>query len=172
MSRDDHDAERGHAAQALMATGLPLVGMTLAGDGAGAPGSGRGRTTGSGRYRSPESVSWARGSVSTYDDELMPVPAADGRLVRTVSARSGRAQADLARLHVGVVGAVSVGSMVAEALARLGIARTTLLDFDSVDLHNLDRCLHVTQSNIGKASAYQDGTSCGRLSDRRRRQAR
>ncbi len=33
MSTDDVDAERGHAGQTWAATGLPLFGLTLAGDG-------------------------------------------------------------------------------------------------------------------------------------------
>lgn len=54
-------------------------------------------------------------------------------------------QASLARLHVGVVGAGSVGAIVAEALARSGIQRITVIDFDSVESVNLDRLLHATR---------------------------
>jgi len=60
-------------------------------------------------------------------------------------------QADLARLRVGVVGAGSVGSMVAEALARTGIERIDLFDFDSVEERNLDRLMHATAADIGRA---------------------
>ncbi len=151
MSSDDLDAERGHAAQALVVTGLPLIGMTLAGDGSW---SARVWPRTDAGY-SPEGCESVRVVGQrlrlTYNDRLMPAPAADGRLVRTVSAWGERAQADLARLHVGIVGAGSVGSMVAEALARLGIVKITLMDYDSIELHNLDRCLHATRSDIGKA---------------------
>lgn len=151
MSLDDINAERGHAAQALVATGLPLVGMTLPGDGSWSSRVWR-RTEGGYSPEGCESVHVVGQRLRpSYDGRLMPAPPADGRLVRTVSAWGERAQADLARLHVGVIGAGSVGSMVAEALARLGIVKITLMDYDSVELHNLDRCLHATRSDIGKA---------------------
>jgi molybdopterin/thiamine biosynthesis adenylyltransferase len=153
MSQDDFDAERGHAAQALVATGLPLVGMTLAGDGCWSSRIWRKMDGGHspGRCESVRVV--GQRLRLTYDDHVMPAPAPDGRLVRTVSAWGEQAQADLARLHVGVIGTGSVGSMVAEALARLGIVKITLMDFDSVELHNLDRVLHATRADIGKAKA-------------------
>src|SRR5262249_26832996 len=153
MSRDDFDAERAHAAQALAVTGLPLVGMTLAGDGSW---SARLWPKADGRYQ-PQWCANVRIAGQrlrlTYSDRVMPVPAVDERLVRTVSAWGERAQADLARLHVGVVGAGSVGSMVAEALARLGIVRISVMDFDSLEPHNLDRCLHAVEQDVGQAKA-------------------
>ena len=42
------------------------------------------------------------------------------------------------------------GSIVAEAVARIGVARITLIDPDSVEEHNLDRLLHATTRDIGK----------------------
>ncbi len=62
-------------------------------------------------------------------------------------------QADLARLRIGVIGADSVGSMVAEALARIGIEHLILIDFDSVKTHNLDRLLHATDADVRLARA-------------------
>jgi hypothetical protein len=50
-----------------------------------------------------------------------------------------RAQADLARVHVGIVGLGSVGSIVAEALSRTGIERMTFIDHDFIEERNLDR---------------------------------
>lgn len=52
---------------------------------------------------------------------------------------------------MGVVGTGSVGFLVAEALARTGIAHIRLIDFDAIEEHNLDRLLHVGPDDIGKA---------------------
>ncbi len=73
------------------------------------------------------------------------------RFERTISSWGLAAQADLARLRVGVIGAGSVGSMVAEPLARTGIQRIRLLDFDGIEERNLDRLLHATAADIGRA---------------------
>jgi molybdopterin/thiamine biosynthesis adenylyltransferase len=45
----------------------------------------------------------------------------------------------LARLRIGIVGLGSVGMAVAENLARTGVERFSLIEFDEVQLHNLDR---------------------------------
>jgi molybdopterin-synthase adenylyltransferase len=51
-------------------------------------------------------------------------------------------------LRVGVVGAGSVGALIAEALSRTGIERIRLIDFDSVETINLDRLLHATRRDV------------------------
>jgi hypothetical protein len=89
----------------------------------------------------------------SYNPRLLPDPPPNPHLVRTISAWGERAQADLARLHIGIVGLGSVGSMVAEAIARMGVVRLSLFDFDSVERHNLDRCLHARVEDIGRAKA-------------------
>src|SRR5579864_6758726 len=66
-------------------------------------------------------------------------------------------QADLTRLHVGIVGAGSVGAIVAEALARTGIGRITLIDFDTVDYVNLDRLLYATRLD---AALHRSKVAC------------
>jgi molybdopterin/thiamine biosynthesis adenylyltransferase len=62
-------------------------------------------------------------------------------------------QADLARLHIGIIGAGSVGAIVAEALARAGIEWITLLDFGTVEVVNLDRLLYASprESRLARA---------------------
>ena len=69
-------------------------------------------------------------------------------------------QAGLARLHIGVVGAGSVGALVAEALARVGVERITLLDFDTVELINLDRLLHARPRDAHLIRAKVDVLAC------------
>jgi hypothetical protein len=146
MSGDDIRAEETHAAAAKGATGLPLVGLTLGTDGAW---SARfWEKTAPRRYErlwcTNVRVVGERLSV-TYADHLMPPPKPKEELKRTVSAWGPAAQSTLARLRVGIIGAGSVGSIVAEALARTGIARLILIDFDTVEFVNLDRLLHATR---------------------------
>lgn len=153
MSEDDARAEEGLAPTVQGATGLPLVGLTLgAGDG-----------TWSGRF-------WERVGPRNYkrfwcekvrvvgerlkvdySDHLLPPPPHRLRQTRTVAAWGPEAQGRLARLRVGVVGLGSVGSVVAEALARTGVQRIELLDFESLEELNLDRTLHAHLPDVGRS---------------------
>lgn len=56
-----------------------------------------------------------------------------------------------AQAHVLVVGIGGVGSWVAEALARSGIGRLTLIDLDHVAESNTNRQIHALDGNFGKA---------------------
>lgn len=56
----------------------------------------------------------------------------------------------LARAHVMVIGCGGVGSWAAEALARSGVGRITLVDFDLVCITNTNRQLHALKGTIGK----------------------
>jgi tRNA A37 threonylcarbamoyladenosine dehydratase len=53
--------------------------------------------------------------------------------------------------HVVVVGVGGVGSWAAEALARSGVARITLVDLDHVSESNINRQVHATTPTIGMA---------------------
>ena len=151
MSGDDVDTERSTAPSILGETGLPLVGLTMGTDGAL-----------SARF-------WARvgrreyerrwcGSVRvvgddfdvTFMDELAPKPRFKEALKRTYSAWGEGKQHTLARLHCGVVGVGSVGAIVAEGLARMGVETISLIDFDTVKKHNLDRLVHASVDDIGR----------------------
>ena len=57
-------------------------------------------------------------------------------------------QRNIEALNVGVVGIGSVGSIAAEAFARIGVGSLTLIDGDRVEEHNLDRLLHATQTRL------------------------
>lgn len=55
----------------------------------------------------------------------------------------------LSRSHVSVAGIGGVGGYVAEALARASIGELTLIDFDIVEEHNINRQLYALSSTIG-----------------------
>lgn len=154
MSEDDVVAEQGHAAAAFGATGLPLVGLTLAGDEAW---SGRfWPRTGARRYqrRWCDTVRVVGPPLAvSFNPMTKPPPAHTTEQIRTVSSWGEEAQAHLARLRVGLVGAGSVGGFIGEALARTGIRDVVVIDFDKVEARNLDRLLFATRSDIGALKA-------------------
>ena len=53
--------------------------------------------------------------------------------------------------HVAVVGIGGVGSWAAEALARSGLGRLTLIDLDHIAESNLNRQVHALESTLGTA---------------------
>lgn len=152
MSRDDVRTEESRAGQVLAATGLPLVGLTMGSDG---PISARvWERIGPRRFarRWCENVRVVGAGLGVTPDRSggSPPPAAASQ-IRTVSAWGAERQAILASLRVGIVGAGSVGALVGESLARMGLRSIRLIDFDSVEEHNLDRLLHARARDIGRA---------------------
>jgi hypothetical protein len=151
MSRDDITTEQSLAAAVFGATRMPFVGLTLAGDG-----------SWSARFweRTAPRVYTRRDCATvrvvgdrlsvTYMDQLAPAPRSNEEQVRTISAWGERSQADLVRLRVGIAGAGSAGGMIAEALARTGFEDITVIDFDRVERHNLDRLVYATRKDIGR----------------------
>lgn len=59
--------------------------------------------------------------------------------------------AAISAAHVAVVGIGGVGSWAAEALARSGIQRLTLIDMDHVAESNINRQVHALSSTVGQA---------------------
>lgn len=151
MSGDDIRAEEGHAAAVQAATGLPFVGLTAGTDGAW---SARfWEKVGPSRYerRWCTHVRVVGDALQiTWNDSLMPAPEFTEELTRTVSAWGQKAQADIARAHVGVTGLGSVGQIVAETLARSGVRRITPIDYDRFEFLNLDRSLHAHRIHAAK----------------------
>lgn len=70
-----------------------------------------------------------------------------GRLV------GDQAMARLFRTHVMVLGLGGVGSWAAESLARSGIGRLTLVDFDEICITNTNRQIHALQGLVGRKKA-------------------
>ncbi len=56
----------------------------------------------------------------------------------------------LLRTHVAVIGIGGVGSWAAEALARSGVGRITLIDADDVCVSNTNRQLHALEGSYGR----------------------
>lgn len=146
MSLPDRDTESSYANLARELTGLPLVGMTLATETL--TWSARHWNIGTGRHvacthSSNVRIVGNRFRVS-WNDVLRPQPQANERQLRTVSAWGEQCQADLARRRILVVGAGSVGLDVVVRLAASGLCHITVMDFDFVQPHNLDRLIGAT----------------------------
>jgi hypothetical protein len=155
LSRDDHAAEANHAVQARVLTGQPLVGLTY--------GSGNGSYSARvwpvpnqpGLEPRPRWACTVRAVGAAINVSYNPAVARSGSInkhtIRTVHAWGREAHHVLTRMRVGVIGAGSVAQLVAEALARTGLTDIVVIDFDAVEEHNLDRLLHATAADIGRA---------------------
>lgn len=144
LSASDHDAEGSYAQLASRITGLPLVGMTLAGS----------DHTLSARVWQDQEPAWAESVrvVGTsmkisWNDRLSPAPQARSSQDRTISAWGPALHADLTRMHILIVGVGSVGLDVAQRLAATGIQHVAVMDPDVVKPVNLDRMIGATRSD-------------------------
>src|SRR5665648_9030 len=150
MSPDDIKAEFRMASNVDTITNLPLLGLTVGSDG-----------TWSGRiwyyHESNYQKKWAK-SVKIignefsifFDNSQKHHFIKSEYLKRTVSVWGSINHEMLTNLTIGVVGLGSVGSIVAETLARMGIRKIILIDFDVIEKHNLDRIIGATKKDIGK----------------------
>lgn len=91
------------------------------------------------------------------ESEPEPEPESAHRLHRRFD-RIGRLVGDAAMQkllgsHVMVIGLGGVGSWAAEALARSGVGRLSLVDFDLVCITNANRQLHAMRGTTGKPKA-------------------
>lgn len=147
LSEDDAAAELGHAPAAFGATGRPLLGVTMAGDTTLAA---RVWVRVAARHHEAVDCSTVRvvGERIVVSSPARTTRTAPATLARTVSAWGPESQRRLASLRVGVVGLGSVGSVVAEALARTGVEHIRLIDFDSARAVNHDRTLGATRADV------------------------
>ena len=72
------------------------------------------------------------------------------RLTRTEMVVGSEGLDILKNAHVAIFGIGGVGSFAAEALARSGVGRLTLVDFDRIALTNINRQLHALDTTIGQ----------------------
>jgi molybdopterin/thiamine biosynthesis adenylyltransferase len=151
MSSDDVAADTRMAPTAFTFSDLPLIGMTVGSDGVW---SARiWNHLGDGVFK----MHWMslvksvglKLSVS-FNDKLMPLPEYQEMFKRTSTVYGRDNHEKLCRLKIGIVGLGSVGSIVAENLARMGIQQIVLIDFDKIKRHNLDRQLGATKADLGK----------------------
>ena len=143
MSGPDRVCEASYANLVREITGLPLVGMTLATEDG--TWSARHWDVGVGRavactHSTNVRVIGDNFAVS-WNDAVQSPPQPSPSQNRTVSAWGEQSQADLVRRRVLVVGAGSVGLDVFVRLAASGLCHLTVMDFDVVEDHNLDRLI-------------------------------
>ena len=150
MSGPDRDCEASYANLVREITGLPLVGMTLA----------TGNRTWSARHwdigvgRAVDCTHSTNVRIIgdklavSWNDAVQPPPQRRNSQIRTVSAWGEQAQADLVRRRVLVVGAGSVGLDVLVRLAASGLRHLTVMDFDLVEAHNLDRLIGAARRDV------------------------
>ena len=146
MSLPDVVAERDRISPGTRATGLPLVGLTLGKD-----------QSWSARFWNWDGQEFCR----TWCEKVRVVgrrfrvsfkhrTVCEQRRVlrRTVDTWGAKCQRDLSGLHFGIVGVGSVGCVIAETLARMGMERLTIVDPDRIESHNLDRLLYATEEDV------------------------
>ena len=75
----------------------------------------------------------------------------DGQYVRTEMVIGKSGVEKLRSTAVMVLGIGGVGSYTAEALARAGVGKLTLVDKDTVDVTNINRQLPALHSTVGRA---------------------
>ena len=75
----------------------------------------------------------------------------DRRFARTEMLVGSTALERLAGASVAVFGIGGVGSYAAEALARAGVGRLTLVDHDVIDVTNINRQIHALTETVGAA---------------------
>nr|WP_288935784.1 ThiF family adenylyltransferase [uncultured Allomuricauda sp.] len=151
MSKDDINAETMLAPRVKAVTGLPLIGLTLGTD-----------NYWSARFWVKEAPSFYRkywcesvrvvgNSLKTYFcDKVFSEVSFGEEFKRTISSWGDKKQQEISRLKIGIIGLGSVGAIIAEALLRTGIGNLTFIDFDLVELKNLDRLIGASRHDIGK----------------------
>lgn len=93
------------------------------------------------------------GRPRTAEMTVRAVAEMEDRFARQRMLMGDEAMSRLERAHVAVFGLGGVGSWAAEALARGGVGRLTLVDFDTVSLTNINRQILAVSSTVGRYKA-------------------
>lgn len=86
----------------------------------------------------------------SFNDKIVPIPAFDEMFKRTITVWGEENHNNMARARIGIVGLGSVGSMVTKILSKMGMKNFTLIDYDEIQRHNLDRLEDASINDIGK----------------------
>ena len=149
LSDDDRVAEAVRMGGAVAArTGLPVLGLTWGNDGSWSARIWlrKDRHQYEALWASSVRVLGSRLRFS-FHPTMRPPPPVPPSQVATLSVWGRDAQNDIARTRVGIVGLGSVGSIVAETLARVGVEQIVLIDHDRIEERNLDRTLNAYRSD-------------------------
>jgi len=150
MSHDDVVAENRLMGSVAAVTGLPLLGMTTGSDGTW---SARFWVDIDGKSYERQWCSSVRVIGKTlsasFNDQQLKQPEFNEMFKRTVTVWGKKNHSHIARLKIGIVGLGSVGGAVAMSLARMGLTRLVFIDFDEIQLHNLDRLDYATKKDLG-----------------------
>jgi molybdopterin-synthase adenylyltransferase len=148
MSDDDYVAESSMAGAVYSMTDQPLIGLTRSN----VSGFWSGRCwvkTDKWKHVDCENIRVVGDSINvSFCPEVKPEPSLPESLIRTIDSWGERVQKDISRLRVGIVGLGSVGSFVAEGLARMGVSELTLIDFDTIEEINRDRTLNAYKYHV------------------------
>ena len=128
-------------------TGFPFVGMTLSGD----------RIWSARIYPKPYKIKWCtsvrivgKNLTIHFNPELKPILKPNKKHLTTASVWDNLKHANIMRIKVGIIGSGSIGTGVGQILSRIGIGHIHLMDYDTIQIHNLDRLDGVTEESIGK----------------------
>ena len=151
LSLDDDDTERNLILPFVRETRLPLLGLTLAENGVWSARFWHELHAGNIRLAHCTDVRRVGPRKSSADSPPSAYPAYARRtlLSRTLDSWGLLTQARLARTHICVVGAGSVGALILESLARMGFEQITIIDHDDVAPHNLDRLAYADRLSVG-----------------------
>ncbi|MCY3664723.1 MAG: ThiF family adenylyltransferase [Gemmatimonadetes bacterium] len=151
LSQPDIIAERDIVAYQAQSTKKPFVGMTIGKDGCW-----------SARFWSRKGdrmeLEWCNKvrvpRKDRYQIDWNPSPnrsyTVAPMLQRSVETWGIGVQKGIQQLRIGIVGVGSVGAIVAETLARIGVSEITLIDPDRIEIHNLDRFIYGTLKRVGE----------------------
>ena len=82
---------------------------------------------------------------------MLQVPDLERRFGGLARLYGAEGAANIRAAHVVIVGIGGVGSWAAEALARSGVARLTLIDLDHIAESNINRQIHALGATLGKS---------------------
>ena len=150
MSGDDIKAERDILSGPVSGmTGLPLLGMTRGTDGAWSARFWLKNDVKKYERRWADSVRVVGKRLHvTYRPDILASSRHGENQVATRSVWGKSNQSLIANTHVGIIGLGSVGSLVAEALSRIGVSKITLIDPQHIETRNLDRTLGATADDV------------------------